>query len=607
LVERIELSDLDSSGEKRFAALERALASRSEGAVAAWAEGPFEAARWAERLVEHGGPSLIHPLPAWYSSPSVSHGAGPQVAHGWVTLAGVRAMERLFASRAAHVEAVELEARGVPEGGDASMAAALHHAFALARRFGREGRIAHARLERERSLQVALDVGGRPWTLRVEVGAEPSLVLRARTSRGEVSWTADARTERLERPGAAARVARAVPWADRALRELAERCLRGSSAPRASFDDARAAHELVAAVECALGRELPPAPLARRACTVALGRAPFARLGLRGAFPDEAPLAPVAPPSTGLPLEALAYVVGLRPALFLTLDPRDEARVRDRLPGFIERRERCVEVGPGDAWNDDRARGVDAVELFVARDLVAARELAALQEGDPTASAEALGARLGYPPCCVRAFVAQPSRADNSYNRYATAARTPSGREPWPALLDDTALKLLPHFGCSYRCEASLAQAEALLEALVRDDAALAERVALFVGGPVLYFDHEHQLRFDGRFEGDAPHGTIAYRGVAIPGFGAGVGLTRGGPDRDSAGAADIRAFGSFAAAVARGDELRFDARALVVRRAGRVLFELERTDPGFGRVLPFGRVSPPAISPTIERPSGPR
>jgi hypothetical protein len=326
----------------------------------------------------------------------------------------------------------------------------------------------------------------------------------------------------------------------------------------ADLADARAARALVDQVELSLERRLPPdrVPPADRSAPGLLG------LGLSGEPPDAAPLAPTAPPGPPLPFEALGYVLELRPAVLLTVAPAREETLRAALPGHVLRRERPAPGTP----TDGPAGGEPRVELFAARDPEVAERLAQLWEEDPAERLTQLGALLGYPACCVQAFAAQGDRSDDTHTRYAIAARTSFGPGPWPALLDDTALALLPHFACTYRCERSREQAEALLEALRDEHPELRDAVTRYLGGPVLYFDQDHQLRFDGEVsEGMA----VRYRAVSMPW-------------------SPSEPFARLAGAVALGDRLVLTDGALSVYRGEARLFVLERTDPGLGVLLPF-------------------
>lgn len=165
----------------------------------------------------------------------------------------------------------------------------------------------------------------------------------------------------------------------------------------------------------------------------------------------------------------------------------------------------------------------------------------------------------------MQAFAAQADRSDNSYNRVATAVRTSIGG-PWPVLLDDTAFKLLAHFPCTYRCERSMVQAKDLLKALADEHPRLRDAIDDYLGGPVLYFDHDHQLRFRGACT-DAL--SVRYRAVSIPW-------------------SPSEPFALLAGAVARGDRLSLTDGALTVYSGDERLFALPRTDPGLGVLMPF-------------------
>jgi len=513
--------------------IEEVLSARPDAAIAVWAAGPREATRVAEQLGRHPGPALLHPPPA-----RPPPGAHLQVVHGWLTLTGVGALERLFSSRA--VESVRLEVRGLPEGPAPGLAAALHHALTVVRRFGRSIEVSHAVLVTEHELALTLTVDERPWHVDVRARGR-ALALAVQTQEGEYAWACDGVSETLRRPRAEPRAIPATSWEERCLRQLAQ------PAKGCGMEDARCVRALIDAVELRLERRLPPDHVIPPA-------AGLVGLGLSGDLPDAAPLAPTTPPAPPLPFEALAYAHGLRPAVFLTVAPQDEAAAREALPGAIVRRER-------------HARGEPRVELYAARDQVTAEALARLQDLEPTERLTREGALLGYPACCVQAFAAQVDRADESFNRQSIATRTSAGPGPWPALLDDTALALLPHFPCTYRCERSREQAAALLRVLEDEDPSLRARALAYLGGPVLYFDQGRQLRFRGEADGIA----IRYASVSIP------------------WQADD-AFARLAGAVALGDRLVLGDASLAVYAGGARLFALERTDPGLGLVFPFGQ-----------------
>ena len=540
--------DLPASGVE---GIEESIDARPDAPVAVWAAGPREASRIAERLVEHPGPSILHPPPA---RPPL--GRGVQLAHGWLTLSGIGALERLFAARSA--ETVRLRVHGLPEGPAPGLGPALYHALTLVQRLGRDITLTRAVLETEAKLALTLVVDAVPWRVDVEPrGSELSLVVR--TAEGDYAWTADGVSETLQRPRAEARAIPALPWAERCIRQL-ESPVKG-----ADIADGRDARALVDRIEAALERPLPPVRF-----EVGSTHETLAPIGLSGELPPAAPLAPVAPPGFELPLEATAYILDLKPALFLTVAPQEEARVKAALPGFVERRERRVSVRRSDEWVDDRNVGEPRVELFAARSEDTLHRLVELQVADPSEALTEIGAILGYPACCVRTFAQLEDRSHNSYNRVAAAFRTSVG-EPWPAVLDDTSLKLLPHFPCTYRCERSRQQAQRLLDALADEHPDTRATIDRYLGGPVLYFDHDHQLRFRGEVR-DAI--AIRYSAVSIPW-------------------STSEPFARLGGAIAQGDSLVLGDGSLTVRRGEERLFSLRRDDPHLGVLMPFGARRP--------------
>lgn len=535
--------DLPASGVE---GIEECIEARPDASVAVWAVGPRESSRIAERLVEHPGPSVLHPPPT-----RPPPGKGVQLAHGWLSLSGIGALDQLFASRS--VESVHLSVRGLPEGPAPGLEPALYHAATLVQRLGREVTVSGAVLETDANLTLTLVVDEVPW--KVDIGTRGcELRLVVQTGEGEYAWAADGVSETLERPHAEPRANPAVPWAERCLRQI-ETPVKG-----ADLADGRDARALVDRVEAALERPLPPVRFEVRPTLRTLGP-----LGLVGELPDAAPLAPVPPPSFDLPLEAIAYALDVKPAVFLTVPPQDEARVRASLTGHVERRERRVEVRAGGERIDDRSVEEPRVELFAARDAGTLTRLVELHAGDPPSALTEIGAMLGYPACCVRTFAQLGDRSHDSYNRVASAFRT-SATGPWPAVLDDTAVKLLPHFPCTYRCERSLQQARRFLDALEDEHPFIRGTIDAYLGGPVLYFDHDHQLRFRGDMR-DAM--AVRYTSVSMPW-------------------STSEPFARLGGAIAQGDRLVLTDGALTVFRDDERIFSLRRTDPHLGVLMPF-------------------
>jgi hypothetical protein len=120
--------------------------------------------------------------------------------------------------------------------------------------------------------------------------------------------------------------------------------------------------------------------------------------------------------------------------------------------------------------------------------------------GDPAAI---MGALMGYPACCVRAFAAQADRGDNLQNERLTLRRAPAATLH-PLLNRLAHLRLVSHHPCSGDCAASVAVAEAVLARLAAMSPEAAAGVGAVLSEPVLFLDYERRVRLRGAFEGDA-------------------------------------------------------------------------------------------------------
>lgn len=538
----------------RSGSLERALAEHPRALVAA-ALPPRAALEAARVLCEAGRRGVVEaPLalePAW-PEPST----GVQVAHGWVTLPGRRWTEQLL-SRAAF-DRIALRVSGLPETPDGDGDEVLVHALALALRLAPEARLLRADAESEARTDVVLETPELCIELRAEArGHALDVEIEGVGARARWSWRPHEEIRELS-----ARTTRhaTLPAEVRALRQLVD-------PERTDGDDlARAARVRDLAREIAT--RIPGRAPARRVFAHSARLAsvdPLAALGLSGELPSAPPAVPdLDVPLPPEPLELWAFRAGLKPVLFLTLAPDDEARARDWVGGaHVERRERRVATDAQDAWTDRRDRGEPRVELFVSRDPTLARRAAELQaHADPGASIARLGALMGYPACCVQAFAGQVDRSNNSRNRYATAARTPAPG-PWHWQLANSVVMLVPFFPCSYLCPRALAFARATLSAAETEHAGLTERLRDALAHPVLYFLHQHALSLrDARVEGRRAH----YRSVAVDG---------GAPP----------AFRRLAGTVAAGTSLSFGESALEIDGVA----TLRRVDPALGLLMPFG------------------
>lgn len=199
--------------------------------------------------------------------------------------------------------------------------------------------------------------------------------------------------------------------------------------------------------------------------------------------------------------EEVAFEIGLKPVLYLVVARDDVERVVARHPGVrVAQREDRLSAS---ACSGERTYGVgdEVAHLFLGERAERAAELWA---DSSTKHVEELGALMGYPACCVRAFRAMASRRVNAAFPYVTASRTRALGARFDALLDVTSARLVPFVPCSYGCRAAIAWARRVAEAASIERAA---RVVLFV-------DEARAIAFDEASVEERADGThVTYRG----------------------------------------------------------------------------------------------
>lgn len=507
---------------------------------------------------------------ALIDAPLGAGAGGVRVAHGWVTLPGVRAIRAVM--RRAGSGRLHVTIAGLPEEDGCDLEEGLVHALALVRELFPEARPIAARHAGGGALEVRLSSPG--WAVELCVGSHGRRLEARLEGTPETAtwyWKDDQESVRL---GDAMLVAPRVtpPAPVRALAQLLPDAQRGDG-----LVEAAAALRLTRHCLSLLPHRLPLGGRALRQSASIAQRRPadlFGQLGLRGDVPAEGGPSPAVlrlalPPE---PFELWPFRAGIKPVAFLTVRP-EEVGATLAYFGDVhhERRDRRVHVETQDRWTDRRDRGEPRVELYIARDAELARRAAHLQaEVDPTAAIREIGALVGYPTCCVEAFAQQEDRANNSRNRYHSQARTlpPDGSTvpPWPWELNNLHTMIVPFYPCSYRCEAALTWARSCLEEMTRIHPAFADELHAALAQPVLYFDHDHQLMLNGMYEA----GCVGFRAVSI--------LESASPE-----------LAKLATVIGRGDRLSFDDRELVVERAGKIVLRLVRTDPALGFIAPFG------------------
>ncbi len=204
---------------------------------------------------------------------------------------------------------------------------------------------------------------------------------------------------------------------------------------------------------------------------------------------------PLTAPEASLECEEVAFAMGLKPVLYLVVAAHAVERVRARYGELVTREDRLRSGGQ----SGERTYGVGeaVVHVFVG---ARANEAAELWAGDSSRNVEALGALMGYPHCCVRAFAAMVSRRINAAFPFVTAARTRALGGTFHPLLDVTTSRLVPFVPCTYSCPRAIEWAERVAAA-----ASVTRRART-----VVYFDEARAVALDrASLDGD----TLSYEG----------------------------------------------------------------------------------------------
>jgi hypothetical protein len=164
--------------------------------------------------------------------------------------------------------------------------------------------------------------------------------------------------------------------------------------------------------------------------------------------------------------EQVAVLCGLKPVLRQSLPAAGVSAARDRL----SRLDLAVEVVAPEAGHP----GGDCWLFFAGPDPARVRAAARCEEKAAPGHEAELGALLGYPPCCVQAFLEVPQPRDT--NRLVRAA---FGRTRGPGVarlnvLDAGLFRYLPWFPCGFQCAPSAAFANAVAAAIRHDYAVAA-------------------------------------------------------------------------------------------------------------------------------------
>lgn len=208
--------------------------------------------------------------------------------------------------------------------------------------------------------------------------------------------------------------------------------------------------------------------------------------------------------------EEIALAAGLRPMIRQLLDRRslEMARARFEKMGLVTGVAPRVYGPTRDGWDDtpdelsEDSKGARRA-LFIGRDRgrieeAIACDLAKTDEGDRD-----LGRLLGYPRCCVEAFVATSRHRLNTDLYAAAAARTKGTPRPRLNTTDLAVFHYISWSPCAFDCGLTIAYADAVAARMARwtafvariDDALDAHRLVVL---------DEVQLSVRGAFDGAA-------------------------------------------------------------------------------------------------------
>lgn len=199
---------------------------------------------------------------------------------------------------------------------------------------------------------------------------------------------------------------------------------------------------------------------------------------------------PIAYPFGSGHADEAALAAGLKPVIrqLLHEGELEPARARFLARGF------AVEVAPTTHFYPDRRA------LFAGRD---ARRVQAAAEHELLEDADlAMGELLGYPRCCVEAYLEVAPPRPNAPVLRAALARTRGRAHPRLNTLDLSVFHFISFFPCSFRCERAASLATALAAALRPGHARFVQAIEQALGAHRLLALENVQVSLLGRFEG---------------------------------------------------------------------------------------------------------
>jgi len=281
------------------------------------------------------------------------------------------------------------------------------------------------------------------------------------------------------------------------------------------------------------------------------------------------------PDIDGLPsnLEEVAFANGDKPVLYLVVPAREvDALQAKYADATIVRREIPLAVESATGRRVYEANnGENNAHVFISRDAALAERAARLWDDGSSRNAVAIGELMGYPACCVAAFVALGERGNNAALTYVTAARSRALGAPFHAVLNSPVRHVIPCTPCTFGCARAIAWAERVLAALPEN---VAKTLYRALARPVIYLDEARAVALEGaRVEGQ----TIEYQSARF--------LPASAPHESEKELTVRRLFGALFAGPGKcfvnDDAFEVHAQGGVQR--------LARMIPKLGVLLPFG------------------
>lgn len=233
---------------------------------------------------------------------------------------------------------------------------------------------------------------------------------------------------------------------------------------------------------------------------------------------DDAPLADARAAAIARPIlyplgsgqaEEIALAAGLRPLIRQLLDSRSLALAQARFEklGFATGVAPRVYGPTRDGWDDTPdALDIDAPgarrALFIGRDRARIDDAIACDLAKTDEADRDLGRLLGYPRCCVEAFVATSRHRLNTDLYAAAAARTGPSGKPRLNELDLAVFHFISWAPCAFDCALSSAYADAVAARIAPRWPAFLAKIDDALDAHRLVVLDEVQLSLRGAFDG---------------------------------------------------------------------------------------------------------